>query len=124
MKLLKQLGIIFAICWLSEVIESVLPFPFPASVIGLIIVLLLLGLKIMKPEHIEESSDYLLNNMSFLFVPTGVGLINYFDLLKSNLFQFIVICVVSTILTFAVTSYSMRFTMKLLNRRKNNDGTI
>ena len=124
MKLLKQLGIIFGICWLSEVIESFLPFPFPASVIGLIIVLLLLGFKIMKPEHLEESSDYLLNNMSFLFVPTGVGLINYFDLLKSNLFQFIVICVVSTILTFAVTSYSMRFTMKLLNRRKNHDGTI
>lgn len=124
MKLLKQLGIIFGICWLSEVIESFLPFPFPASVIGLIIVLLLLVFKIMKPEHLEESSDYLLNNMSFFFVPTGVGLINYFDLLKSNLFQFIVICVVSTILTFAVTSYSMRFTMKLLNRRKNNDGTI
>ena len=124
MKLLKQLGIIFGICWLSEVIESFLPFPFPASVIGLIIVLLLLGFKIMKPEHLEESSDYLLNNMSFFFVPTGVGLINYFDLLKSNLFQFIVICVVSTVLTFAATSYSMRFTMKLLNRRKNNDGTI
>lgn len=118
MKLLKQLGIIFGICWFSEVIESILPFPFPASVIGLIIVLLLLVFKIMKPEHIEESSDYLLNNMSFLFVPTGVGLINYFDLLKSNLFQFIVICVISTILTFAVTAYSMKLTMKLLNRRE------
>ena len=43
--------------------------------------------------------------MAFFFVPAGVSIINYFDILKSTVLQLLVICVVSTIVTFAVTAY-------------------
>ncbi|TCS77913.1 hypothetical protein [Muricomes intestini] len=35
MKIIKQIGIIFTICWLSEVITDKLPFDFPASIVGM-----------------------------------------------------------------------------------------
>ena len=41
LKLLSQIGIVFAICWLGTLIEAVLPFPLPASVIAMLFLLVL-----------------------------------------------------------------------------------
>ena len=72
----------------------------------------------LKIEHIQEKSDFLLGNMAFFFVPAGVSIMNYFDILKSSAVQLLIICIVSTVITFAVTAYSVKLTMKLMDRRK------
>ena len=95
MKILKQFGVIFGVCWVSLVIEHYLPFSFP-----------------------QEKADFLLGNMAFFFVPAGVSIINYFDILKSTVLQLLVICVVSTIVTFAVTAYVVTLTVKLMEKKK------
>ena len=120
MKIIKQIGILFTICWFSEVLEFLLPFDFPAAVIGLVLLLICLLTGLLKVEHVQEKSDFLLSNMAFFFIPAGVSLINYFDVLKSTALQLIIICIVSTVVTFAVTAYSIKFTLKLMNRRKNS----
>ena len=118
MKIIKQIGIILTVCWVSLVIEKILPFAFPASVIGMILLLICLMAGILKMEHIQEKADFLLENMAFFFIPAGVSIINYFDVLKNSVIQLIVICVVSTVVTFAVTAYTVTFTIRLMNRRK------
>lgn len=118
MKIIKQFGIIFSICWLSVILENFIPFPIPAAVIGLILLFICLVTRILKVEHIKEKSDFLLGNMAFFFVPAAVGIINYFDLLKESLIPILVITIVSTVITFAVTAYSIKLTLKLMNRRK------
>lgn len=118
MKIIKQIGIIFAICWISTVIESLLPFSFPASVLGMLLLFLYLVTGILKIHHIQEKSDFLLSNMAFFFVPAGVSMINYLDVLVKNLIPLVVISVISTFITFAATAYSMKLALKLLNRRK------
>lgn len=118
MKIIKQFGIIFSICWISIVLEQYIPFPIPATVIGLILLLLCLLTGLLKIEHIKEKSDFLLGNMAFFFVPAGVGIINYFDLLKDSWLSLLIICIVSTIITFAATAYSIKLTLYLMNRRK------
>ena len=118
MKIIKQIGIIFTVCWVSLAIEKILPFAFPASVIGMILLLICLMAGILKMEHIQEKADFLLENMAFFFIPAGVSIINYFDVLKNSVIQLIVICVVSTVVTFAVTAYTVTFTIRLMNRRK------
>ena len=117
MKIIKQIGIIFTVCWLSQVIAEFLPFDFPASVIGMIFLFICLLTGLLKIEHIQEKSDFLLGNMAFFFVPAGVSIMNYFDILTRSAVQLLIICVVSTFITFAVTAYSVRLTMKLLDRR-------
>ena len=118
MKILKQFGIIFGVCWISIVIEHYLPFSFPASVIGMILLLLCLLTGVLKIEHVQEKADFLLGNMAFFFAPAGVSIINYFDVLKSSIIPLIVICVVSTVITFAATAYSVTLTVRLLEKRK------
>ncbi len=117
MKIIRQIGIVFAVCWLSQVVEHVLPFAFPASVIGMVLLLLCLITGILKIEHIQEKADFLMENMAFFFVPAGVSIMNYFDILKSAAVQIIIICVVSTVITFAVTAWTVKLTMRLLERR-------
>ena len=50
--------------------------------------------------------------MAFFFVPAGVSIINYFDVLKSTWIQLVVICVISTVVTFVVTAWSVRLTIR------------
>ena len=44
---------------------------------------------------------------------------NYFDLLRSSAVALVVICLVTTVVTFAATAWSIRLTLRLLERRKN-----
>ena len=118
MKIIKQIGIIFTVCWLSQLFAEFLPFEFPASVIGMIFLFLCLMTGVLKIEHIQEKSDFLLGNMAFFFIPAGVSIMNYFDILKSSALKLVIVCVVSTVITFAVTAFSVTFTMKLLKRRE------
>lgn len=113
MKILLQIGIVLLICLLSEAVSLLLPFPFPGSVIAMIVLFILLVTGILKVEHIRQKSDFMLKNMAFFFIPAGVGVLEYFNVLKECLLPFLVICTVSTILTFAVTAGTVTLVMKL-----------
>ncbi len=123
MKYLNQLAIIFIICLLGQFIAELLPFPFPGSVLALIILLILLLAKLLKPHAIKDVSEFLLNNMAFLFVPSGVALIEQYTNIKGHVLTIFLICIVTTILTFLVTAYAVIGTMKLTDkiRGKKND---
>ena len=58
MKIICQIGVIFAVCWFSQLIEAALPVPFPASVIGMLLLLALLATGLLKIEHIREKADF------------------------------------------------------------------
>lgn len=118
MKIMKQIGILFFICWISVVIESILPFAFPASVIGLLLLFVCLAAGVLKVRHVQEKSDFLLSNMAFFFIPAGVSMMNYLSLLKETLVPLLIICIISTLVTFAVTAYSIKLTLILMNWRK------
>ncbi len=120
MKILRQIGIFMGICWISVIVEQLLPFAFPAAVIGMILLFFCLLLGIIRLEHIREKSDFLLGNMSFFFLPAGISMINYLDILSANLIPILVICAVSTVLTFAATAYTIQFAIAFMNRRKNH----
>ena len=128
MKILLQIGIVFLICLVGEWISAVLPFAFPGSVIAMILLFLLLLFKVLKVEHIEEKASVALNNMAFFFIPAGVGVMEYFDILGAYLVPFLVICVVSTILTFAVTAWTVTGVMRLqeyiAKRKEQRNGKV
>ena len=118
MKILLQIGIVFGIYWLSQGIEMILPFPFPASVISLIVLLVLLSVRLIKLEQIKEKTDFILGNLAFFFVPVTMKIIDYMDMVLENGAAFLTICVVSTILTFGATAWTVQLTNRLMNRKK------
>lgn len=82
----------------------------------MVLLLILLLTRLLKPEHIREKSDFLLKNMAFFFIPAGVALMESFGVLVRNLFPFLAVCLISTVVTFAVTAYTVRGAVWLQNR--------
>lgn len=101
-----------------------LPFPFPGSVLAMIILFVLLVLGVVKARQVEPVADFLLKNMSFVFLPATVSIITYLDVFKGIVWKFLFICIVTTIITFACTAYSVRLTVYLMNKAKGADKNV
>jgi len=118
MKILYQFGIIFSICLFGQAVAYFLPFKFPGSVIAMVVLFVLLISKLIKEKDIELIADYIMSNMAFFFIPSGVLLIEYFAVLKNVIVQIIIICSISFICVFFVSSYSVQLTLKLIKHSK------
>ena len=116
MDILKQLFLIFFLCLCGEIISSLLPFAFPASVISLLLLFLLLILRILKTDQVARVSDFLLNTMAFFFIPAGVSIIEKYELIKDSLFPLFIITIITTVFTFVVTGYTVSFFIKLMKK--------
>lgn len=81
-------GFLIILLFLSvgKLLSSFLPFVFPGSIIGLILLFLSLSFRLIKVEWIMLSGSLLLKYMAVLFIPVGVGLINYLQLIFDNWF--------------------------------------
>ena len=75
MKYIYQLFIILVVTFVGELLHYFIPIPVPASIYGLIIMLILLCTKVVKLEHVERTSDFLIEIMPLMFIPGGVGLV-------------------------------------------------
>ena len=117
MSILIQLVIVFAICLVSECISAVLPFTLPASVIGIILLLILLAVKAIKPGKLKDVSNFLLDNMALFFIPVVSSMIQYKDVLFDNFWAIILICLLTTPLVFFVTGHVVQLTVKLLRKK-------
>lgn len=118
MNILKQILLIFSLCLVGEAISMILPFAFPASVISLLLLFVLLVLKVIKPEQIKDISEFLLSTMAFFFIPAGVAIIEKFEHIRSALIPLLAITLITTIVTFAASSYTVLFLIKWMKKRE------
>lgn len=123
MEIIKQFGIVFGICLIGQLISSCLPVTVPASVIGLILLLILLCLQIVKPHHIEKNSSFLLKNMAFFFIPAGVSILDNYRYVKGSILPLLLVCLITTVLTFWAASQTVTAVIKLQEklRKKGNE---
>lgn len=122
LKSLVQIGVVFLICIIGELISKLLPFAFPGSVIAMLVLFVLLFFGILKTEHIKDKTDFMLNNMAFFFIPSSVGIINYYSNIKSVIIPFVFICIITTLITFLATAYTVKAVMKLQSIIKERRG--
>ncbi len=117
-KYIYQMGIIGGISFIAEALYVLLPFPVPASVYGLIILLVLLLTGVVKPGQVADVADWLLKIMPLLFIGPSVGLIKAADAVKGQILPLIVMCVLSTVGVMAVTSVTAQC---LIRRKKGKE---
>ena len=108
MKFVKQFMIILAISFVGEMLHALLPLPVPASIYGLI--LMLIG--ILPLKAVNEAGGFLIEIMPMLFIPAGVGLMVSWGALKPVLVPVSIIIVVTTILVMGVSGRITQFILK------------
>ena len=121
MKYVRQFWIILLISAMGETLHVLIPLPVPASVYGLVIMLIALGTHIIRLEQVKEAAEFLIEIMPVMFIPAGVGLLNAWDTLKPVLIPIIVILFASTIVVMGVSG-KVTQTMIEAEERKKNEG--
>ena len=121
--MLKSLFIIFLFQLIGEAIQKFFEINIPGPVIGLILLLLFFifflksssSKKIKK--QISETSHQIINYLSLLFVPIGVGVVMHINYLGDNLFKILAIIIIGTLSTLVFTAFVME---KIINLQKKN----
>ncbi len=103
MKYLVQFAIILSVSFVGEVLNHFISIPVPASIYGLVIMFALLKTGILKLCHVKETGYFLLGILPIMFVPSSVGFIKAFPLMKKFGVQFVLVAIVSTFLVMGIT---------------------
>ena len=120
MNIMGELALIFGICLVGEGVAALLPVAFPASVISMVLLMVLLLAGVVKDRHIQTASHFLVANMAFFFLPSFVGLLEHIELLKSQLVPLLLIIVLTTPVVYLVTGWTVRLLM-LRHRNRKED---
>ena len=119
MKYLRQFMIILLVSFWGELLKYVIPLPVPASIYGLVILFIMLETGILKLDAVKETSVFLIEIMTLMFIPAGVGLMESWGDLNSMLLEVVVIILVSTVLVMGVSG---KVTELVLKRSANKKG--
>lgn len=121
MQYLFQFGRILAFCFIGEVLHAVLPLPVPASVYGLLLLLLALCSGVVKPEQVRETGLFLTGIFPLLFVPAAAGVMELWAELGVMLLPAVIAIVPVTVLVFAAAG---RTTQALIHRKEKTQNEI
>lgn len=114
--------LIILLCQLiGEIISHGLSLPIPGPVLGMLFLVVILALKERfgpvshGPDRyaIEQTGGVLIKNLSLLFVPAGVGIIDKLDILSKHGIALLVAILTSTILGIAVSALAFTATARL-----------
>ena len=101
---------------IGEVAVLLLRIPVPGPVIGMALLFLTLVLRRGSAPPLDGAAASLLNHLSLLFVPAGVGVMVHFHRIGNEWLPLAVALVLSTLLTLAVTALVMRAMSRLASR--------
>ena len=103
MKFLKQFMVILLLSFLGEVLKMFIPLPIPASVYGLVLMLVCLMTGVLKTSQVKDAAFFLIEIMPVMFIPAAAGLIDSWKVLQPLLLPILVITVVITVFVMVIT---------------------
>ena len=112
MKFMKQFGIILAVTFLGEALKYVIPLPIPASIYGLVLMLLALCTGILKLDQVKEAATFLIEIMPMMFIPAAVGLMDSWAKIKGICVPLIAVTLITTVVVMAVTGLVTQFIIR------------
>ena len=107
---------------IGETIARLGGLPLPGPVIGMALLFLTLTLRGNLPESLRVTAGGLLQHLSLLFVPAGVGVVLYLSLIADQWAAISVSLLVSTVVTIAVSALVMLGFERLSGRRNAPEG--
>ena len=81
--------------------------------IGMLLLTLFLKLGWIKLHWVQGMSDFLVANLGFFFIPPGVALMLYFDIIAAEFWPIAIASLVSTLLVLVVTGWVHQLTRKI-----------
>ncbi|PSW14748.1 hypothetical protein C9I98_21420 [Photobacterium sanctipauli] len=109
MAYLRSFFIIFVCLMIGKAIQHYTQIAIPGSIIGMLVLFGLLSSGFIPSPWAMAGCHLLIRHMALLFVPVGVGLINYLDLLQANAMIILLSTLGSSIVVFIVLGLALQY---------------
>ena len=121
MKYIFQFCRILSVCLLGELLAKLLPLPVPASVYGLVLMLLALKFRLWRLDQVKETADFLIGILPLLFVPAAAGVMVLWPELRAMLLPCLLAVVPVTVLVMAASGRATQRIRSLLRRKEDQN---
>lgn len=109
-------GLLLLFHVLGIALQRLFSIPLPGNVLGMILLATALVSGLVRQTWIEEAADLLIDNLSFLFVPAGVGCMSFFHILPRQWFPLSVSIVASLVVVLVVTGKGCEAAMTIARK--------
>lgn len=118
--MLGALTVLLVYQLIGEVLVQALALPVPGPVIGLLLLFLTLTARSSIAEPLRDTANGILQHLSLLFVPAGVGVMVHFTRVSGEWMPIVLAVLASTALTIAVGALTMQ---ALMRGHRDEEGT-
>ncbi|MCG7533740.1 CidA/LrgA family protein [Pseudoalteromonas sp. OOF1S-7] len=84
LRFIASLAILIGCLWAARLFTAAFALSLPAPLLGLVLLFILLQTGTIKSEYLLPSCKPILKYMAVFFIPAGVGLISYLEILGQN----------------------------------------
>lgn len=116
--MIRALTLLFLCQLVGESLVRWAGVTFPGPVLGMALLVAILAFRPAARPEVEGVADGILRNLSLLFVPAAVGIIQQAGLIAENWLAISAALVASTLLTLVVTVFTFRGVARLQARRR------
>lgn len=102
-----QLAFLAGVCYVGNAVSGSLPIAVPGNICSMAILLTLLISGMIAEEKIALISNFLLKYMPVFFIPAGVTIMTSLPLIQGHIPQFVLVCVLTTVMVFLTTSITV-----------------
>lgn len=108
-RIVLQIALLYLFYLAGSWIQVSFDLFIPGSIIGMLLLLGMLGLRAVKTEWVERGGGLLVRNLPLLFLPVTIGIIQYFDLFAGKGLLLLVIVFVSTVLVMLGSGFASQW---------------
>lgn len=99
--MIRGLFILVVFQYVGDLLGALVPWGLPGSVVGMGLLTLALRLGVVRADTVRPVAEGLTRHMAFFFVPAGVGVVLYIDLVRHEALPIGIASVVSTLAVMA-----------------------
>lgn len=119
-KIVFQVLILLLFALLMNGMTNLLHLPIPGSILGMVVLFILLQTGVIKLSWIEAGASWLLAELLLFFIPSAVGVMNYFDMMKQDGLSILLVILISTFLVMAVSGLVASIMTKRKEKKQND----
>lgn len=117
--ILRGIAILLALQWVSVLLLQVLHIAFPPALLGMILLAVLLLTGVIRQASVEDACTILIEKMGMLFLPAGISMLLYLDIIKAESAAIFLTIIVSSLIILITTTAFVELVSKHSKGGKN-----
>lgn len=119
--MIQEFIILFVINYIGIIISKFFNLPIPGTILGMVLFFILLYKNIIKVEKIEGAVNVLLLNMTILFMPPTVKILDSAHHLQGQFLKILLLILITTIITMGITGKVVQFMIEFTERKEDKN---